>query len=80
MFVHGCFWHRHPGCRFAYSPKSRWEFWEAKLNRNAARDAANEIKLQSAGWKVMVVWECEITPEQLQRLADVIRTPEPAGE
>lgn len=59
IFVHGCFWHRHPGCRRTTVPKSRTGFWKAKFDRNVARDAANEQALRDAGWKVVVIWECE---------------------
>jgi DNA mismatch endonuclease (patch repair protein) len=60
IFVHGCFWHQHPGCRAADRPASNNEYWNAKLNRNVARDAANLAALENMGWKVMIVWECEI--------------------
>jgi DNA mismatch endonuclease (patch repair protein) len=59
LLVHGCFWHRHPGCRFAYSPKSRTEFWNAKFARNVIRDHEVEQKLTTLGWHVHVIWECE---------------------
>ena len=58
IFVHGCYWHRHPGCKFAYSPKSRIEFWSAKFASNVARDAAAITSLREAGWDPMVIWEC----------------------
>ena len=59
ILVHGCFWHRHPGCRFATSPRTRPEFWEAKFARNVERDAENLADLAAAGWEALVVWECE---------------------
>ena len=59
IFVHGCFWHSHPGCPKAYRPKSRVEFWEAKFRRNQARDAEVGDALRSCGWTTVVVWECE---------------------
>lgn len=59
VFVHGCFWHRHPGCAAARMPKSRLEFWAPKLNGNAVRDQRNRRELEAAGWKVLVIWECE---------------------
>ena len=59
IFVHGCFWHRHPGCRFAYTPKSNAQFWLSKLTTNARRDAAALDALAARGWAAMVVWECE---------------------
>lgn len=73
VFVHGCFWHRHPGCRFAYRPKSRPEFWEPKLDGNAARDVRNQQQLMEAGWRVFVVWECEMGDLRLAELATGIR-------
>lgn len=59
IFVHGCFWHRHEGCKLARMPKSRIDFWQRKLTRNKERDEENILKLQAAGWDVLVVWECE---------------------
>jgi DNA mismatch endonuclease (patch repair protein) len=59
LFVHGCFWHRHPGCKYAYTPKSRPEFWLPKLARNVERDAEKTVSLRGMGWRVEVVWECE---------------------
>ena len=59
VFVHGCFWHRHPGCRYAYEPKSRPEFWNRKFDQNVERDARKEQLLRDLGWRVFVVWECE---------------------
>lgn len=59
IFVHGCYWHRHPGCRLAYTPKSNVEFWQRKLQGNVARDAANQAKLVELGWRILIIWECE---------------------
>lgn len=67
IFVHGCFWHRHPGCGLARMPKSRHDFWAPKLKANRERDLANQEQLRSQGWEVMVVWECMLTnPGNLQ--------------
>jgi DNA mismatch endonuclease (patch repair protein) len=60
LFVHGCFWHRHSGCSLARLPKSRLDFWEPKLEGNRKRDLLNAGRLRKAGWKVGVVWECEL--------------------
>jgi DNA mismatch endonuclease (patch repair protein) len=60
VFVHGCFWHRHPGCGLAYTPKSRQAFWSEKFEHNVARDASAIASLEAAGWKVIVVWECTL--------------------
>jgi len=59
VFVHGCFWHRHRGCRYAYVPKSRKDFWKRKFARNVERDREVRHLLRKAGWKILVVWECE---------------------
>ena len=59
ILVHGCFWHRHHGCRFAYTPKSRVEFRKAKFDRNVARDGQVQKALATLGWRPHVVWECE---------------------
>ena len=59
IMVHGCFWHRHPGCRYATSPKTRVRFWEDKFEGNVVRDRRNENALHELGWRVMVIWECE---------------------
>jgi DNA mismatch endonuclease (patch repair protein) len=63
VFVHGCFWHRHPKCRFAYTPKTRVEFWTKKFARNVERHAEVEAELTASGWRVVVVWECETKSE-----------------
>lgn len=60
IFVHGCFWHRHPGCKYAYTPKSRLDFWNKKFEENVTRDNNNLALLQQKGWLPIVVWECEI--------------------
>jgi len=56
--VHGCFWHAH-GCKIGRPPKSKLDFWEEKLNSNRERDEKNRIALELAGWKVLIVWQCE---------------------
>jgi len=60
LFVHGCFWHRHPGCALARLPKSRQDFWTPKLNANRQRDVKSERSLKDAGWGVLTIWECEL--------------------
>ncbi|MDR0191004.1 very short patch repair endonuclease [Pseudomonas yamanorum] len=60
IFVHGCFWHRHPGCRYSATPRTREEFWRKKFDQNIARDARNKEKLLSLGWRVFELWECGI--------------------
>ena len=59
IFVHGCFWHRHPGCKKTTTPKTRVEFWTEKFERNVARDQLKETALRETGWQVLIVWECE---------------------
>lgn len=59
VFVHGCFWHRHSGCRFAYTPKSRVAFWNAKFRSNVERDRRNSRALKRLGWRVVTIWECQ---------------------
>ena len=75
VFVHGCFWHRHTGCRYAYTPKSRVAFWNAKFESNVERDRRNARELRRLGWKVVTVWECEADRPQrwLRRLPSVRR-------
>ncbi len=67
MFVHGCFWHGHEACRYATVPKTRRDFWVAKVEANQARDARAEEALRKNGWRVVVVWECETRrPDELR--------------
>ena len=63
VLVHGCFWHQHPGCRLARQPKSRLDYWLPKLERNRERDLRSTAALRAAGWKVLVIWECEVPDE-----------------
>jgi DNA mismatch endonuclease (patch repair protein) len=63
IFVHGCFWHQHAGCQNAVQPKTRAEFWLAKLTGNTDRDRFNSAALRRLGWRVLVVWECELANE-----------------
>ena len=63
VFVHGCFWHRHPGCPAARMPKSRLEFWKPKLDSNRVRDSRQSRAIEALGWRVFVIWECETKSE-----------------
>lgn len=74
IFVHGCFWHRHPDseCKLARLPKSRVEFWKSKLDGNAERDRRNQALLGEMGWDYLVVWECELGDQAF--LTDRIRS------
>ena len=66
VFVHGCFWHRHEGCRYTTTPSTRPEFWRAKFDSNVARDALVRRKLLENGWRVATIWECALRkPEQV---------------
>jgi len=67
IFVHGCFWHRHPGCSRTRMPKSRLDFWEPKLLGNATRDRKKQDALEKLGWTVLVIWECETENEEVLR-------------
>ena len=64
IFINGCFWHGHEGCRYFVIPKTRTEWWRAKIDKNIARDAEVRDKLRSMGWRTMVVWECQLKPKQ----------------
>ncbi|MGO7587844.1 very short patch repair endonuclease [Rhizobium leguminosarum] len=64
ILVHGCFWHRHEGCKVASTPKSNTAFWEDKFARNVARDVRNTSDLNALGWNVIVVWECELASQR----------------
>jgi DNA mismatch endonuclease (patch repair protein) len=68
IFVHGCFWHQHEGCKKSHLPKSNVEFWANKLSKNVVRDRESKEKLISDGWSIFVVWECETKKvEELER-------------
>jgi DNA mismatch endonuclease, patch repair protein len=71
--VRGCFWHQHKGCKYAYMPKSNVSFWSDKLSGNVARDARNDDLLQQLGWRVFVVWECNLSESLLDWLAQRIQ-------
>ena len=68
IFVNGCFWHRHLGCKYASTPASNADFWMAKFEANIARDKKNYTQLEKLGWKVVVIWECEIRQGQISEL------------
>ena len=67
VFVHGCFWHLHEGCKYAVMPKSNVEFWEKKLYRNRERDEENQKELEEMGWNVITVWECELKKDKREQ-------------
>lgn len=75
VFIHGCFWHRHKGCKNCTTPTNRREWWLAKLEGNAARDKLHQAALKKLGWRVIVIWECEAESEkELQRLIQPLRS------
>ncbi|WP_198118969.1 very short patch repair endonuclease [Massilia rhizosphaerae] len=71
IFVHGCFWHGHTGCKYARLPKQRVEFWSQKIGRNRERDSKTIGELEKKGWRVLVVWQCELKKPEL--LAEEIK-------
>ena len=73
VFVHGCFWHRHEGCRYTTTPTSNAAFWQEKFAKNMARDAMVKIRLEDLGWRVLVVWSCKLHECELAELATTIR-------
>ena len=60
VFINGCFWHRHPFCKYATTPKSNTDFWQQKFDRNVANDAKHYSELEAMGWNVIVIWQCEL--------------------
>jgi DNA mismatch endonuclease, patch repair protein len=71
ILVHGCFWHRHVGCKLAYTPKTRGEFWRKKFHDNVRRDRQHLHDIEALGWRVLVIWECQI--RDMNILADRLR-------
>jgi len=82
VFVHGCFWHRHTGCKYSYTPKSRVEFWSQKFAANVERDRVVIRNLRNQGWRPVIVWECELrNPRDLEkRLKRIIVEPKTEPE
>jgi DNA mismatch endonuclease (patch repair protein) len=60
IFIHGCFWHGHEGCRYFVVPKTRTEWWLNKIHNNTTKDSASATSLREAGWKVLTIWECDL--------------------
>lgn len=79
IFINGCFWHKHEGCRYFSWPKNNAAFWKEKILGNVKRDQKNQEDLRNLGWRVLVVWECELKNESrmqtLERLEEYIRDP-----
>lgn len=66
IFINGCFWHRHEGCRYATTPKTRTEFWQEKFDRNVVNDRKHKEELEAMGWNVIVIWECELNKDRFE--------------
>lgn len=73
IFMHGCFWHRHQGCRLARMPKSKVALWQEKLEANKLRDEENMGRLNELGWRVLVIWECQMQEKDLNEVSNVVR-------
>lgn len=73
VFVHGCFWHRHENCRYSTNPQSNAAFWQTKFTANVKRDALVQEQLTALGWRVLIVWGCQTSEEDLDALAATIR-------
>lgn len=67
IFINGCFWHRHEGCKYATLPKTRVEYWNAKFERNVSNDKLHVHKLEELGWNVITIWECELKKAEFEK-------------
>ena len=72
IFVHGCFWHGHKDCKYFVVPKTRTDWWLNKINGNKANDAKKVQTLAQAGWKVLIVWECQLKPGKIEETLNLI--------
>lgn len=72
IFVHGCFWHRHKGCKRATTPKTRTDYWLPKFERNIENDALHEQQLKDGGWRVFTIWECEVEKKFEETMSQLI--------
>lgn len=74
IFIHGCFWHGHTGCKYFVIPKTRRDWWLTKINKNKIRDTHSSSELKKQGWRVIIVWECELKPyKKEQKLKSLAR-------
>lgn len=73
LFIHGCFWHQHEGCKKSHIPKSNIEYWTNKLNKNVERDKIKINQLNEMGWKVIIIWECELISDPHSRLTHLLQ-------
>lgn len=67
IFIHGCFWHGHEGCRYFVHPKTRTEWWKAKIGKNKSKDKKANSELSELGWNVIVIWECQLKPANREK-------------
>lgn len=72
VFVNGCFWHGHQGCRYFVMPKSNTEYWHEKINRNIERDMSVYKQLSELGWNIMIVWECDLKKDKKQNTLEYL--------
>lgn len=79
VFVHGCFWHRHEGCRYATTPVNNAAFWQEKFAGNVRRDVKVKLQLEELGWRVLIIWSCQLNERELGKLAVTIRRRTPRG-
>lgn len=80
IFIHGCFWHGHTGCRYFVVPKTRTEWWLNKINNNISNDSRAEAALTEAGWKIITVWECQLKKTVVDQTLSLIREEITSGE
>lgn len=73
IFINGCFWHHHDGCKYAYIPKTRTEFWLSKFKKNVENDIKNQKILKDTGWKVIILWECTIKNDFNRAMEELIQ-------
>lgn len=73
IFINGCFWHRHEGCKYATMPKTREEYWSKKFERNIKNDALHKQQLEELGWKVIVLWECELKKARFEGTMNTVK-------
>ena len=72
IFVNGCFWHKHEGCRYFVWPKNNAVFWKEKIEKNADRDQRNYVLLQQAGWRVIIIWDCQLKPNNRETTLETL--------
>lgn len=73
VFVHGCYWHRHPGCRYATTPSTNADYWNHKFMRNVENDVKHTKELKKQGWRVFVIWECEIKKQFEKTMQNLVK-------